>query len=113
MFGYVVRSSLLCFAAAAITVSTWIDFAAARDSTGNVILAYHRFGPVVSDSMTVTTAVFEQQLEWLAAHGYHVVPLRALVDGLRDPSRQLKPDAVAITADDGHQSVFTDMFPLI
>lgn len=87
--------------------------AVAGDTANSVILVYHRFGPVVNDRMTVTTAVFEQQLEWLGTHGYHVVPLRALVEGLQDQSARSNPSTVAITADDGHRSIFTEMFPLI
>ena len=30
------------------------------------ILLYHRFGPVVSDSMTMNTAVFESHLKYIA-----------------------------------------------
>ena len=84
----------------------------ARDDTDNVILVYHRFAPVVNDSMTVTTAVFKQQIEWLAAHKYRVVPLRALVEGFEDRAPGPGP-TVALTADDGHRSVFTEMFPLL
>ncbi len=34
------------------------------------ILLYHRFGPVASDSMTVTTAVFKSHLEYLKKKGF-------------------------------------------
>ena len=44
------------------------------------ILLYHRFGPVVADSMTVTTPVFESHLKYLMDNGYTVIPLRQLVD---------------------------------
>jgi peptidoglycan/xylan/chitin deacetylase (PgdA/CDA1 family) len=88
---------------------------AGRVSTGSPvpILLYHRFGPVVADSMTVTTAVFESQLKYLGNNGYTVIPLKQLVDyylgkGPRPPRR-----SVVIVADDGHKSVFTDMFPLV
>jgi peptidoglycan/xylan/chitin deacetylase (PgdA/CDA1 family) len=77
------------------------------------ILVYHRFGPVVADSMTVTTAVFEEQLAWLRGHDYQIISLRALVECLGNPAAPIPPRAVAITADDGHKSVYTDMFPLI
>ena len=77
------------------------------------ILAYHRFGPVVADSMTVRTATFRWQLQYLREHGYQVIPLRALVGwrlrlGPPPPAR-----SVVITADDGHRSVFTEMLPLV
>ena len=76
------------------------------------ILLYHRFGPVVADGMTVTNAVFESHLTYLRDNGYTVIPLRQLVDyylrkGPPPPSR-----SVVIVADDGHRSVYTDMYPL-
>jgi peptidoglycan/xylan/chitin deacetylase (PgdA/CDA1 family) len=63
--------------------------------------------------MTVTTPVFESHLKYLRDNGYTIIPLRQLVNyylGHRQPP-PLK--SVVITADDGHKSVYTDMFPLI
>lgn len=77
------------------------------------ILAYHRFGPAVADLMTVKTAVFLSQLEYLRAHGYVVIPLRRLVQYIAGLAPPPPPHSVVITADDGHKSVYTDMFPLI
>jgi long-chain acyl-CoA synthetase len=77
------------------------------------ILVYHRFGPIVTDSMTVTTAHFESQLQSLEARGYTVIPLRDLLRRLAGEPVALPLRAVVLTADDGHRSVYTDMFPLI
>jgi peptidoglycan/xylan/chitin deacetylase (PgdA/CDA1 family) len=83
------------------------------DANRVAILLYHRFGPVAADSMTVSTGLFEEQLAWLRDNGYQVIPLRQLTDSLVDRAVAIPPRAVAITADDGHESVFTVMFPLI
>lgn len=77
------------------------------------ILLYHRFGPVVADSMTVTTPVFESHLEYLRENGYTVIPLRQLVNYYLGHGQLPPPKSVVVTADDGHKSVYTDMFPLI
>ncbi len=77
------------------------------------ILLYHRFGPAVSDTMTVTTPVFEAQLRLLQQRDYQVIPLRRLVEFLRGGSASIPERAVVIVADDGHGSVFSDMFPLV
>lgn len=77
------------------------------------ILAYHRFGPVVADAMTVTTATFESHLRQLAEGGYTVIPLRRLVDSLRGDAPPLPARAVVLTADDGHRSVYGEMYPLV
>jgi peptidoglycan/xylan/chitin deacetylase (PgdA/CDA1 family) len=77
------------------------------------VLVYHRFAPVVKDSMTVRTSTFRWQLDYLKQHQHPVVPLRALVSYLEGKGAPLPPRAVVITADDGHESVFTDMLPAI
>ncbi len=77
------------------------------------VLVYHRFGPVVADSMTVTTAVFESHLKYLAEHGYTVIPLRRLVDYYRGKQPRPPLRSVAITVDDGHRSVYTAMLALV
>lgn len=76
------------------------------------ILVYHRFGPVVADSMTIRTATFAAQLEYLQAHHYLVLPLRSFVSHMRG-SPPPPERSVCITVDDGHKSVFTDMLPLV
>ena len=47
------------------------------------ILLYHRFGPVVRDTMTVRTMVFAAQMEYLRSHGYRIVPLKEVVAYIR------------------------------
>ena len=86
---------------------------AQQEANGVPILLYHRFGPVVADSMTVTTAVFESQLTWLREHDHPIISLRALFGSLENPAAALPSGAVVITADDGHKSIYTEMFPLI
>ena len=85
---------------------------APASATSATILVYHRFGPVVADSMTVTTAVFASQLKYLHDNGYSIVPLHDVVNFAAGHG-ELPPRAVAITADDGHRTVFSDMKPLI
>ncbi len=77
------------------------------------ILVYHRFGKVVADAMTVKTTVLAAHLEYLHTHGYTVIPLRDLVEYLMGEAPPPPARSVVITADDGHKSVYTDMFPLI
>lgn len=77
------------------------------------ILVYHRFGPVVADGMTVRTATFEAHLRMLAAQGYQIVPLDDVVRWVEGGPDLLPANAVAITADDGHRSVFEVMMPIV
>lgn len=87
--------------------------ALAEDQAGVPILNYHRFGPRVTDSMTLTTPVFEAQLKWLKDNGYTVIPLKTLVNYLRNQGPPPPPKSVVITADDGHKSVYTEMLPIV
>ena len=61
--------------------------------------------------MTVTTPVFEAQFKLIQERGYKVIPLAALVAALGDSAAPLPERAVVLTADDGHRTVYSDMFP--
>lgn len=102
----------------ALSVFALVPYSAAKAAPDDAcrqvpILAYHRFGPMVADSMTVTTPVFESHLKYLADNGFTVIPLRSLVDCLLGKAPPPPPHSVVITADDGHRSVYTDMLPLV
>src|SRR5215471_1345879 len=85
----------------------------AADPSAVPILLYHRLGPVSPDEMTVTTPVFEAQLKLIQERGYKVIPLAQLIAALGDSAVSLPEHAVVLTADDGHRTVYSDMFPLI
>lgn len=82
------------------------------EATPVPILVYHRFGPTATDRMTTPTEVFKSHLHYLSDHGYTVIPLRQLVDHLVRQGPPPPARAVVITVDDGHRSVYTDLFPL-
>ncbi len=77
------------------------------------VLVYHRFAPAKVDAMTVRTSTFQAQLRTLSEDGWTVIGLRELVAALDDPRRTLAPKSVAITVDDGHLSVYTQMYPSV
>jgi peptidoglycan/xylan/chitin deacetylase (PgdA/CDA1 family) len=85
----------------------------AADAFHVPILLYHRFGPTVADSMTITTPVFESHLKYLRENGFRVIPLRRLTDYYLGKALAPPPKSVVITADDGHQSVYSRMLPLV
>jgi peptidoglycan/xylan/chitin deacetylase (PgdA/CDA1 family) len=99
--------------AGAALMAAIVSLGAARaEDPGIPILLYHRFHSTEPGSTTVTTPVFEEQLAWLAEHHYAVVRLGSVVDALRG-GRELEPQSVAITVDDGRRSQYTEMFPII
>jgi peptidoglycan/xylan/chitin deacetylase (PgdA/CDA1 family) len=77
------------------------------------ILVYHRFGDAVTDAMTVRTATFRRQLDVMRERGVVIVPLRQVVEFVRGGGPPLPPRAVVLTADDGHRTVYTDMWPAL
>jgi hypothetical protein len=64
------------------------------------ILLYHRFRPVGHDEMTVRTATFRAQLDYLKQHGYQIVPLRTVVSHLLGKGPAPPARSVVITVDD-------------
>lgn len=102
---------LRVLAITALLLAIPIKSASATEATVP-ILVYHRFNSTKAGAMTVSTPVFAEQLAWLAERKITVIPLHALVDRLRNGS-PLPAFAVALVADDGHRSVYTEMFPLI
>jgi len=96
-----------------LLVAGWTGPAQAAEPIDVPILCYHRFGPTMADSMTVTDRVFASHLEWLKENGYTVIPLRTLVRALRGEGPAPPPKSVVITADDAHRSVYSDMLPLV
>lgn len=120
IFNFIIRILLFSFCLFSITAfaneSQHQNANAASNNDQQVsvpILTYHRFGPTVKDGMTTITSVFESQLQWLKDNGYTVIPLRTLVKYLQGEGPAPGPKSVVITADDGHKSVYTDMWPLV
>lgn len=85
--------------------------AGAEPFPGVPILVYHRFAAVASDSMTVSLAVLEGHLQTLQQEGFQVIPLAQVVAFLQGAGPPPPPRAVVLTVDDGHRSVFTELYP--
>lgn len=98
------------WAARAVLAACFVLGAGAHGA-GLTILTYHRFGPDVADSMTVRTATFAAQMKWLNQHGYTILPLSQALQARK--AGQLPDKAVAITVDDGHASVASELLPLV
>ena len=77
------------------------------------ILCYHNFNPVKPGSMNLTPKTLEEHLTWLKANGFTVIPLQEAVEYLQGSRTSLPPKAVVISADDGWQSVYTYLYPII
>ncbi len=114
------RRSLLTALPAAFLLSSFSGHAAEPPASTRSgapirvpILLYHRFGAVLTDEMTVTTPVFETQLRLIRERGYRVAPLRTLLNALAGTNGATLERTVVLTVDDGHRTVYTDLFPLL
>lgn len=89
------------------------------------ILCYHRFsgagggpggagpgGSGYTGKMTVSSASFAAQLDWLARNDYHVIRLSQLVAFL-EGKQPLPRRSVVITIDDGYESLHRHALPLL
>ncbi len=74
-------------------------------------ITYHRFGDVPADPYCVSPAAFAAQMRWLAD--------RNLLVSLDDVQRfiaghkELRPNAVLVTIDDGCQSLYREALPIL
>ena len=74
------------------------------------MLEYHHVSTDTPPSTSVTPAVFESHMDYLAENGFRVWPLPRLVRTLR--AGGTVPDrTVAITFDDSYASVYSEAFP--
>lgn len=111
--GFSVFTALLFLVSTGLAPAKMPDPVSPSASKGVPIYLYHRFGHEITDSMTVSVARFESQLKKFKADHCPVIPLRQLVDSLLKKTASLPPRSTVITVDDGHISVYTQMFPLI
>ena len=60
----------------------------------------------------IPVADFEEQMDWLAAEAYQVLPLKALVTSLKQ-GRSLPEKSVVLTFDDGYLSLYNYARPIL
>ena len=80
------------------------------------ILMYHRVGtepaaePSITRALTVPPLVFDAQMRWLHAAGYHAITAAQFYAAL-EQGRRLPPRPVLITFDDGYRDVLWNASP--
>jgi len=102
-----IRRLLVIVAAVSLIAS-----ATAVAENGAVVLVYHHIDADTPPSTSVTPQRFKRQLKHLAAGGFHVLALDEILERLVS-GRELPPDTVALTFDDGYESVYTTAFPML
>lgn len=75
-----------------------------------VVLQYHHVSDETPASTSTSPALFREHMAYLAAEGYEVVALPELLESyVSTEGQRLKQ--VAITFDDGYESVYTEAYP--
>lgn len=84
------------------------------DTSMNIpILCYHNLNPTKPGSMNLRPDVLEAQIKYLKDNGYTIIPLKDAVAYLEGKRNDLPAKPIVITADDGWQSVYKYMYPIV
>ena len=94
-----------------MTISSRAVFA--DDKINIPILVYHNLNPTIPGSMNLTPQKFEEQIKWLKNNGFTIIPLKDAVAYLQGKREAVPAKSVVITDDDGWQSVYTYMYPIV
>jgi peptidoglycan/xylan/chitin deacetylase (PgdA/CDA1 family) len=85
----------------------------AENSVSVPILVYHNLNPTIPGAMSITPDKLAAQLKWIKDNGYTVIPLNDLVAYLQGKNITIPAKSVVITADDGWESIYKYMYPLV
>lgn len=86
--------------------------AMASEKVNIPILCYHNLS-MKPGSMNMTPEKFESQIKYLKDNGFTIIPLKEAAEYLQGKRSSLPKKAIVITADDGWQSDYTYMLPII
>ncbi len=95
-----------------LVTSIWVVATAAGQDDNATVLIYHKFGEEQHPTTNISRANFVRQMAYLREQGYQVLPLARIVDMLHGAST-LPDKTVAITIDDGYESVYTVAWPIL
>ena len=83
------------------------------------VLVYHSFGPAVSNKESktathyrVTEKMFEEQMKYLQANGYHPISFASYVESLKN-STKLPDKAIVLSFDDGWKTQYQYAVPIL
>lgn len=95
-------------------VVSLFPFVSFADADINIpILCYHNFNPTTPGSMNLTPKKLEAQIKWIKDNGFTIIPLKEAVEYLQGKRDSLPPKPVVITVDDGWQSAYTYLLPIV
>ena len=97
----------------ALIMLLFITTVYAETTTRIPVLCYHNLNPTKPGSMNMTPQKFESQIKWIKDNGFTVIPLADAVEYLQGKRDSLPPKSIVVTADDGWESVYTYMAPIV
>ncbi|MDQ0875142.1 peptidoglycan/xylan/chitin deacetylase (PgdA/CDA1 family) [Paenibacillus sp. V4I3] len=77
-----------------------------------VVLVYHHIDDQVQGSVTISTKLFEKQLEAMQRKGYHFISMDEF-KSFKSEGTAIPDNAVLVTFDDGYESFYTNAFPIL
>jgi peptidoglycan/xylan/chitin deacetylase (PgdA/CDA1 family) len=77
-----------------------------------VVLVYHHIDDQVQSSVTISTKLFEKQLEAMHRQGYQFITMDQFKSFMSDGT-EIPDNAVLVTFDDGYESFYTNAFPIL
>ncbi len=86
-------------------------FSSLVDANSCVVLLYHHFSDSTVKSTSVSPKLFEQHLQYLQANAFKVLSLKTMLERL--DGNNLPNKCVVLTADDAHQSIAENAYPLL
>lgn len=89
-------------------ILSWV----AQSSSAATILQYHHISDKTPAATSISPALFRRHLLHLEQAGYAILPLHVMIADLK-AGRTLPDKSVAITFDDGYDSVYREAFPLL
>lgn len=101
--------SLTLLLTAVLTFSFWILREA---STGIPVLNYHQINDEDINALTVPTADFAQEMDYLVENGYHTITPDQLTDYLTKGT-PLPAKPILITFDDGYLDNYVNAYPIL
>lgn len=98
------------FLASLFTIFLFVPVSYGADHA--VALLYHHVSSETPASTSISPELFRQQLDYLAAHDFTVLPLGQVLKTLAE-GRQVPDRTVSITFDDAYRSVLVEALPLL
>ena len=76
------------------------------------VLMYHSIDDS-SSVLSISSALFEWQMQWISDHDYRVLPLSEVIEKIKNGTGIFPERSVAITFDDGCESVYHNALPAL